>query len=396
MMLPVAWAARPCFYTERKNTWAGRPCQCLPSPLRITFVLPQADLSGGARVVAIYAQKLADRGHRVTVVSRPPRAPTVREKLRSKLTGKAPPSAARKTPSHLDHLQDVEHRQIDRRRPIAAADLPDADVVVATWWETAEWVADLPQEKGKPVYFLQHYEVYADQPADRVDATWRLPMPKIAVARWLADLAREKFGESNVTIVPNAVDLTQFHAPPRGKRPVPTIGVMYSHVGFKGCDIALDAFNRARRTVPGLKLVAFGHRGPTPDLPLPPGTAFTLQPAQDAMRQIYAAADAWLFASRHEGFGLPILEAMACRTPVIATPAGAAPELVSQRGGILTKPEDPADMARAIERIAGMKESEWRALSDAAYDTATRYTWDDAADLFERALEQAVRGGQPA
>jgi glutamate dehydrogenase (NAD(P)+) len=47
---------------------------------------------------------------------------------------------------------------------------------------------------------------------------------------------------------------------------------------------------------------------------------------------------------------------------------------------------------RAIERIAGMKESEWQALSDAAYATATGYTWDDAADLFERALEKAVRG----
>jgi glycosyltransferase involved in cell wall biosynthesis len=271
-----------------------------------------------------------------------------------------------------------------------AADLPDADIIVATWWETAEWVAALPQEKGRPVYFLQHYEVHADQPKDRVDATWRLQIQKIAVASWLSDLAREVFGDPGVFLVPNAVDPRQFHAPPRGKRAVPTVGLMYSHVRFKGCDVALDAFDRARRAVPELKLVAFGHREPTPQLPLPQGTEFTLQPAQEAMREIYAAADAWLFASRQEGFGLPILEAMACRTPVIAAPAGAAPELVSQGGGILTRPEDPADLAGGIERIAAMKESEWRTLSDAAYATATRYTWDDAADLFEQALERIV------
>ena len=359
-------------------------------PLRITFVLPQADLSGGARVVAIHAKNLAQRGHRVVVVSRPQRTPTVRERLRSTLTGKPLPSAARSTTSHLDHLPGVEHRRIESRRPVVADDLPDADVVVATWWETAEWIAALPQTKGTSVYFLQHYEVYAEQPKDRVDATWRLPIPKVAVARWLSELASEVFGDRNVFLVPNAVDPTQFHASPRGKRQTPTVGVMYSHVRFKGCDVALGAFERARQHVADLKLVAFGHRAPTPELPLPPGTQFIAQPAQDEMRHLYAAADAWLFASRHEGFGLPILEAMACRTPVIATPAGAAPELIAQGGGILTKPEDPADMAAAIERIAAMKESEWQALSDAAYATATRYTWDDAADLFEQALLQIV------
>jgi len=44
---------------------------------------------------------------------------------------------------------------------------------------------------------------------------------------------------------------------------------------------------------------------------------------------------------------LPILEAMACRTPVIGTPAGPAPELLGAGGGILVRPEDPADMAMA-------------------------------------------------
>jgi glycosyltransferase involved in cell wall biosynthesis len=94
----------------------------------------------------------------------------------------------------------------------------------------------------------------------------------------------------------------------------------------------------------------------------------------------------WLWSSRSEGFGLPILEAMACRTPVIATPAGAAPELLSGGGGFLVKPEDPEDMARAIERVSRMKDPQWLPLSEAAYRTATKFTWDQATDLFEAAL----------
>lgn len=87
---------------------------------------------------------------------------------------------------------------------------------------------------------------------------------------------------------------------------------------------------------------------------------------------------------------MPILEAMACRTPVIGTPAGAAPELISQGGGILVEHDKPKAMADAIAKVCRMADTEWRAMSDAAYATARRYSWDEATDLFERALERAV------
>jgi glycosyltransferase involved in cell wall biosynthesis len=81
---------------------------------------------------------------------------------------------------------------------------------------------------------------------------------------------------------------------------------------------------------------------------------------------------------------------MACRTPVIGTPAGAAPELLVDNAGILVKPEDPEDMARAIKQVCSLSESEWEAMSDAAYLKATSYTWEDAVDRFEEALQTAM------
>jgi glycosyltransferase involved in cell wall biosynthesis len=341
------------------------------------------------RVVAIYADRLRRMGHDVVVVSRPPRPATLRERLRAGLTRRPRPSATRRVPSYFGDL-GVDHRVIGAHRPITAADVPDADVVVATWWETAEWVADFPASKGAKVYFVQHYEAHGGQPADRVDATWRLPMHKVTIARWLADLARDRFDDADVSLVRNAVDLGQFNAPPRGKQLAPTVGVMYSAVEFKGCDVSLKAFDMASRSVPRLRLVAFGNRRPTPDLPLPGGAEYHLTPPQGGLKDIYGRCDAWLFGSRSEGFGLPILEAMACRTPVIATPAGAAPELVGEGGGVLVPPEDATAMARAIETVVGQTEAAWRAMSDQAYGTASRYTWDDAAALFEAALRRAA------
>jgi glycosyltransferase involved in cell wall biosynthesis len=91
---------------------------------------------------------------------------------------------------------------------------------------------------------------------------------------------------------------------------------------------------------------------------------------------------------------LPILEAMACRTPVIGTPAGAAPDLLSQGGGIMVPMEDPHAMAQAIVDVCRMKEEEWKALSDRALETVTGYTWEDATDRFEAALRQVVTAEQ--
>ncbi len=357
--------------------------------MRVTFVCGASDLSGGSRVISIYADHLHRRGHTVTIVSRPRRRFTPVEKLKAWLRGRPVPKNAKTWSSHYDHLNGPTHRRIDRYRPVTAADVPDADVVVATWWETAEWVAAYPAAKGKKAYFLQHYEAHDGQPTGRVDATWRLPMHKVIIARWLVDMARERFQDTDASYVPNAVDVDQFRAPPRGEQAVPTVGVMYSIVPFKGCDVSLKAFELAKEKVPALKLVSFGNRPPTAALPLPPGTDHTVQPAQDAIRDIYARCDVWLFGSRSEGFGLPLLEAMACRTPVIATPTGAAPELVEPGGGVLVPMEDPRAMAREIERVVSLPADEWRRMSDAAHATATRYTWEDAAAAFEAALGRA-------
>ena len=71
------------------------------------------------------------------------------------------------------------------------ADLPDADIVIATWWETAEWVNALSPAKGRKVYFIQHHEVFSYLPVERSRATYRLPLHKIVISRWLKDLMEQ-------------------------------------------------------------------------------------------------------------------------------------------------------------------------------------------------------------
>jgi glycosyltransferase involved in cell wall biosynthesis len=285
---------------------------------------------------------------------------------------------------------DVPCRVIERGRPVTDADVPDADVVIATWWETAQWVANLSDAKGAKAYFVQHHEVFDYLPKEKVEASYSLPLHKIIVSQWLVNLVRTRYGDSNVSFVPPSVDTEQFDAPPRGKQSIPTVGMMYSTLHWKGCDISLKAFSLAQKKVPNLRLVAVGNQNQPPELLLPPNTEYVYPREQSTLKDFYSQCDAWLFGSRSEGFGLPILEAMACRTPVIGTPAGAAPELLSDGAGMLVKPEDPEDMALAIERICKLSNAEWQAMSDAAYAKVRGYSWDDSIALFEAALNTAI------
>ena len=366
--------------------------------MKITFVLPNLAITGGMRVLSIYAEILLKRGHKIFIVSTPQARPTLRQQLRSVVRGRGWLAAPKKEAFFFDKV-DVESRVLETWRPITDRDVPDADIIMATWWETAEWVSKLSPSKGAKVYFLQHYEAFEYTPKDRVDATWRLPMHKIVVARWLEDMARNEYGDLSASLVPPTVDSKQFYDPhsrskqPRGKQSVPTVGMYYSTPPWKGCDIALEAFSIAAKKIPNLRLVAFGCGDPAP-ANFPNGTEYDIFPTQDQLKEFYSKCDAWLFASRSEGFGLPILEAMACGTPVIGTPAGGAPELLAGGGGILVKPEDPEDMAKAIEQICQLSDAEWRAMSETALETVINYTWEDATDLFEAALYTA-RERQP-
>ncbi len=362
--------------------------------MKITFILPPVDLSGGIRVIANYAERLQWRAHDVRLVSVPAKKIPLKIKVKCLLRGRGWPKEKRLA-SHLDGMP-VPHRVIETWRPIADRDVPDADVVVATWWETADWVNRLSPRKGAKVYFVQGDErvlcSHNPEEVQRVRATWHLPMQQITISRWLTNVLRKEAPGARIDLIPNSVNTQLFHAEARPKNQRPVIGFVYSDSWFRGTDIALRAIELARRELPDLKVVAFGH-GP---LPSPMNIEYQQSPPQEKIRNIYAQCDAWLFASRMEGFGLPILEAMACRTPVIAAPAGAAPELLDCGGGILVKPEDASDMAAAILKICRMPAERWKALSNSAMANATRYSWDNATDLFENSLRNACGRDNPA
>jgi glycosyltransferase involved in cell wall biosynthesis len=360
--------------------------------MRITFVKAGGfNLSGGDRVISIYAQRLLQRGHQVLVVCTPTPSLTLRNQFDSVIRGKGWMKAPPATRSHFSDTAVPLHL-LKRYRPVIDADVPDADVVISTWWETTEWVNRMSRQKGVKVSFLQHYEAFDYTPKDRVDETWRMPFHKIAISTWLKDLARDRFGDDAVSLVPNSVDGDQFHAPPRPKNAVVTVGMLYHVAPWKGVSTSLKALEVARQHFPNLRLITFGNYPPVAELPLPAwAEPLVVSPAQDRLCKLYEQCDVWLCGSSSEGFGLTALEAMACRVPVVSTRVGGPVDLIRDgENGYLVPIGDSTALADRLIRVLSLESGEWKTMSDNAWVTAMRYTWDDATDLFEAALKVAI------
>jgi glycosyltransferase involved in cell wall biosynthesis len=105
----------------------------------------------------------------------------------------------------------------------------------------------------------------------------------------------------------------------------------------------------------------------------------------------YAAATVFTLPSLYEGFGMPLLEAMACGTPVVTTTSSSLPEVVGD-AGLLVSPTDADGLAAALLRLlddAGLRDE----LRERGLQQAQRFSWRETAERTLRAYQDAHAGG---
>lgn len=99
----------------------------------------------------------------------------------------------------------------------------------------------------------------------------------------------------------------------------------------------------------------------------------------DILPQYYAACDVYALPSRMEGWGLSLMEAMACGKPVVATKVGGIPELVkNNKNGCLVNPGDSTALAKRITRLL-KNENEAKEMGKEGIKKARTYTWNKTA-----------------
>ena len=103
----------------------------------------------------------------------------------------------------------------------------------------------------------------------------------------------------------------------------------------------------------------------------------------------YSAADVFVLPSYVEGFGLPVLEAMACGTPVVCSNAGALPEVVGEAGRMVD-PRDPDLLASTIVSVLDDSVQRGR-MSERGMAQAARFSWEKTAEQLVQVYQKCRR-----
>lgn len=357
----------------------------IPRHLKINFILPFIAKSGGVAVVLEHACRLMERGHDVRLYY--PLLPygaiqyPVRPPLPAYLVGQAR--------CLLEALRKPLRAVPWFRRALRVHPLPfispwlvrDADATFATAWPTAFDVARLPARKGEKFYFIQDYEAWIKDNAP-VDASFRLPLRQVVIAPWLAALMRDRFGKRVAAEIHNGIDLEYFTPGPARDWSRPSVLLMYHRLPNKGLDDALAALKRLRAEHPGLTVRAFG----VFDLPAEWSfVEYHKDPSRDALRELYRKSAIFVSASRAEGWGLPVMEAMACGCAVAATETGCVPVLADGSNMLVSPPGDAEALFLNLSRLAG-DAAFAEGVAKAGLATISGHGWEKPGAEMERLL----------
>jgi glycosyltransferase involved in cell wall biosynthesis len=153
----------------------------------------------------------------------------------------------------------------------------------------------------------------------------------------------------------------------------------------KGIPGLLEAWEKAALRDAALELVGLWQLAESKRVSLPSGVTYRPPCSPEALRDRYRAADVFVFPSFFEGFGLVLLEAMACGLPAIATEATAGPDVMTETCGRLVPTGNPEALVESLRWFDTHRE-QLPMLSRAARAQAERCTWEN----YRRCVTEAV------
>jgi glycosyltransferase involved in cell wall biosynthesis len=322
--------------------------------LRIVYVTEGTGVGGGHRDVFEHLNRLRQRGHSVELYS---------------LGG--PP----------DWFElEAPVRTFGSYEGLASALAAENAIKVATWWATASWVWRASVSRGLPVYFVQDIETSYypgdERMQDRVMASYREEFRYMTISSWNRDRLAE-IGLSADLIAPG-IDLDNFRRVDRPRRDDVVLAIGRS-LPLKNLPLTVEAWSRLD---PRPELWMFGVE---PELGPRFGARYFARPTDGRVNELLNEATVFVQTSIHEGFCLPLLEAMAAGAPVVSTDAHGNRDFCRHGENCLIAAPDPQSVSHSLARILGDPGLRAR-LVDAGLETAREYAWERRVDRLERFL----------
>jgi glycosyltransferase involved in cell wall biosynthesis len=373
--------AQRYFWEKWGNWFDERNVTGADGRVRVIYVTQDVGVGGGHRIVFEHLNGLKDRGYDAELWTLDP-------------FGKNPSG----DPDWFDlHVPIRTFKDYG----LLQDSLADEEAIkVATWWQTAPPVWYASVSKGIPVFFVQDIETsyyLEDSPArPRVLSSYRSEFRYLTTSQWVGDRLREL--HQDPTQVGCGIDLDTFKQVDGIEREQNVLLTAGRNNPLKNFKLTADAWKSLPASDrPDLWL--FGIEPEVSDDLRASGTVrYDVRPSDAEVNELYNRATVYIQTSRHEGFCLPVLEAMAAGCPVICTDSHGNRDFCVDGENCLMPDDNPEAVAAAIKRLFADPELRAR-LVENGKRTAAEYGWDrkldEVAGFFEQVSARAA-GAAPA
>ncbi len=344
--------------------------------INIVLPFPVTKPVGGAKIMYEYANRLQQNGHTVSIfhsIKRPfkkSNTPLWYKQLVFALRGVA-------RPKWFELNKEIKSCIVPE---ITDRYLPDADIVISTWWQMTYAVAALSPSKGKKFNLIQDYEIWAGH-QEKVDASFSLPVNHLVIARYLQKMIAAKNNGIDPILIPNAIDNNKFSIKisPASRDPFSVI-MLYSEEPRKDSASGINALKLLQHEFPQLKVQLFGV------YPMPEGLSQFIHYVQkpENLCDLYNEAAIFLSPSLTEGFGLPAAEAMACGCAVVCTNVGGHPDFaIHLQTALLVRPAEVDDMVEKITLLFRENQLRLKLATEGNKLITTSFNWIHSVQLME-------------
>ena len=326
--------------------------------MKIAYLLPGCDISGGIAVVCQHANRLMSHGYDILLVSE-----AVNTDL-SWFPNQNVPVV------HIDQYPD------------------DVDILIATGWSTSFRVAML--SAGRKCYFVQSDETRFHEKGSQWEHVTRLSYLMnyefFTEARWIQKWLKDNFSQ-RAGLVPNGIDKDIYHQVeplvPKGRKPrvllegaidLPYKGMEQAFLAVSDLDIEVWCVSSFGRVKPGWHCDRFFENVP-----------------MDEMKKIYSSCDILLKLSRVEGFFGPPLEMMACGGAVIVGKVTGYDEYIVD--GVNALVVDPLDISAAKDAVTRLIQNRplYEKLVRNGKKTVDEWSWKSSIDQLELILNNPLK-----
>jgi glycosyltransferase involved in cell wall biosynthesis len=261
--------------------------------------------------------------------------------------------------------------------------------VIATAWQTAEWLDMYPSKMGKKaclVYDLEHYMSATPAVQKRIALALAQPMKAIAASPAVSEML-SVCGANDIAYIPNGVDFQAFHKENAFADPLRnSIGFPGRSEPFKGTRDAITALSIVRERFHGdLRFWSFG--GPRLSY-LPAWIEYHERPSDKELRRLYNQTLVFVVPSLYEGWGLPGAEAMSCGAVLASTDNGGVRAYAKHLHNALLSPSrSPTTLAENVLQL--LNDSSLRMkLAERGHSEIQEFTWHTAIDSLQDVIEE--------